>query len=76
MNRNSPFVRAALRVRDIISEMNYAQHHVAIRRLAIDRYLTESDSPPETYAEFLARTYGPLWHEPAARERGAGRMVG
>jgi hypothetical protein len=75
MNRNAPFVRAVLRARDIVSEMNYAQRRVAIRRLAVDRYLPAPDSPPQTYAEFLARTYGPMRHEPAARERDAGRMV-
>lgn len=76
MNRNNPVVRAALRVRDMISEMNYAQRRFAIRRLAVDSYLAEPNSPPETYAEFLARTHGPMLHEPAAGERGVGRMVG
>jgi hypothetical protein len=58
MNHNNPVVRAALRVRDIISEIQYAQHSLAIRRLAVDRYLPRPDSPPDTYAEFLARTHG------------------
>jgi hypothetical protein len=75
MNRNTPFVRAVLRARNLISEINYAQRLVAIRRLAVDSYLAEPDLPPQTYAEFLARTHGPMRHEPAAPERDAGRMI-
>jgi hypothetical protein len=37
--------------------------------------LPEPDAGPTTYAEFRLRTSGPLWHEPSARQRLAGRAV-
>lgn len=53
--------------------------HQARRRcvalaLAPDRQLVSPNRAPETYAEFLFRTSGPLEHEPAAgARRGPGR---
>jgi hypothetical protein len=38
-------------------------------RLQPDRYALDGDAPPDTYAEFLHRSPGTVWHEPAARER-------
>jgi hypothetical protein len=60
----------------LIAEMNYAQRRMNVLRTACDGYLTEPDKPPATYAEFLARTSGVLLHEPAARARMSGRLVG
>ena len=38
-------------------------------RLAPDRYVLGPATAPDTYAEFLYRTSGPLRHEPPARKR-------
>jgi hypothetical protein len=37
---------------------------------------TTASTPPETYAEFLSRTSGPLLREPAAARRSHGQTVG
>ena len=66
----------ARRFATLIAEMNYAQRRMDVLRTAYDRYLTEPDTPPATYAEFLVRTSGALLHEPAARVRVLGRPVG
>jgi len=42
-----------------------------ILRASLDRYTFEPDEPPDTYDEFLARTCGPLLHEPPASRRTA-----
>ena len=62
--------RAVRRFMEVVAEMDYAQRRLAMLRGAPDRYLPNSGQPPETYAEFLARTSGRLLHEPAASERG------
>jgi hypothetical protein len=49
---------------------------VAALRTAPDRYLTDRDKAPDTYADFLFRTSGPLLHEPHAARRLNGRLVG
>jgi hypothetical protein len=45
---------------------------------APDRYLADPGAAPDTFDEFLARTSGPLLHEPSARRRsrGAGQARG
>ena len=58
------------KVAAVVSEMNEANRRMIILRAAPDRYLLNSDEGPATYHEFLARTSGPLLHEPAARRRG------
>jgi hypothetical protein len=55
----------------VVAEMNDAQYRVSVLRAAPDRYLLKPDEPPDTYAEFLARTPGPLLREPPARRRPA-----
>jgi hypothetical protein len=65
----------ARRISQIISECNEAQRRLTIRRLAYDPNLPEPDVAPDTYAEFLLRTSGPLLREPSARQRLAGRAV-
>jgi CheY-like chemotaxis protein len=57
-----------------ITEMNEAQRRVSALRTAQDRYLLKPDEPPDTYAEFLARTSGVLLREPSAR--GRSRRIG
>ena len=68
-------MNVARRIRQIISECNSAQRLLTIRRLAFDSTLPEPDKAPDTYAEFLLRTSGPLLHEPSARQRLAGHAV-
>ena len=68
-------MKVARRISRIISECNEAQRLLTIRRLAFDSTLPEPDKAPDTYAEFLLRTSGPLLHEPSARQRLAGRAV-
>ena len=64
----------------VVAGMNEAQRRMGVLRAAQDRYLTRPDEPPATYAEFLARTSGPLLHEPPASRRiaraGKGRPSG
>jgi hypothetical protein len=57
------------RIAATVAEMNYAQRRLAELRLAPDRYLMEPDEGPDTYDEFIARTSGPLLHEPSASRR-------
>jgi len=58
------------KVAAVVGEMNYAQRRMAILRAAPDRYVLNGNLPPSTYHEFLARTSGPLLHEPPASDRG------
>ena len=62
--------RAVRRVAAVVAEMNEAQRRMAVLRAAPDRYLFNSEQPPETYHEFLGRTSGRLLHEPPASDRG------
>ncbi len=68
-------MNVARRIGQIISECNEAQRHLTYRRLAYDLYLPEPDAAPDTYAEFLLRTSGPLHKEPSAHRRLAGRGI-
>lgn len=61
--------RLAARIAAIVAEMNYAQRRMLVLRSAQDRYLPRPDEPPASYADFLARTSGPLLHEPSAGRR-------
>lgn len=54
-----------------VGEMNEAQRRMVVLREALDPYLPQPDEPPATYTEFLARTRGPLLHEPPASRRTA-----
>jgi hypothetical protein len=79
MNLTAPvpvgILRLALWLRAAVAECNEAQRRLAYRALSCDQHLTRPDVPPETYAEFLLRTSGPLRREPSARQRIAGRAV-
>ncbi len=71
----SALLRAARRVGSGIAEMDRQQRRLTTVSSSTDRYLTHPNAPPQTYAEFLARTRGPLLHEPSAQARLAGRAV-
>jgi hypothetical protein len=57
-------------------ELNRVQRRVTVLFLVQDRHLPQPNQPPETYAEFLIRTSGPMLHESSAKSRLAGRQVG
>ena len=59
----------------VIAEMHRQQQRLHTIYQSIDHYLPNSDAPPQTYSEFLARTRGVLLHEPSARARLAGHAV-
>jgi hypothetical protein len=68
-------LRTARRFGSVIAEMHRQQQRLHKIYRSIDHYLPNSDAPPETYSEFLARTRGVLLHEPSARARLAGHAV-
>ena len=79
MNLTAPIPPRILRltrwVAAAVAECNEAQRRLSYRALSCDQHLTQPDVPPQTYAEFLLRTSGPLRREPSARQRVAGRAV-
>ncbi len=62
--------RAAGKLADAVREMNEAQRLMLILQNAPDRYVADPGAAPDTYDEFVARTSGPLQHEPSATRRG------
>jgi hypothetical protein len=68
-------LRAVRGVVGLIKELNYAQRRSTELFLARDGYLIGPASPVATYQEFLARTSGPLVHEPPASERLGGQPI-
>lgn len=68
--------RAAAAAARAAGETAYWQRRRAVLMMAPDRYIAQPNKPPDTFAEFLARTHGPLIREPSARARLAGRRVG
>jgi hypothetical protein len=68
----STVLRAAGKLADAIHEMNEAQRLMLVLHNAPDRYVADPGAAPDTYDEFLARTSGPLLHEPCARRRNRG----
>jgi len=67
--------RAARRCASTVDEMNYAQRRTAVLLAAPDRHLARNNRAPDSYAEFLFRTSGPLRCEPSAARRADGRLV-
>jgi hypothetical protein len=61
--------RLAGRIGAAIAEMNEAQRRLIMLRTSLNRYSFQPNEPPDTYDEFLARTSGPLLHEPPADRR-------
>ena len=68
-------LRALGRSGSALAEFQRQQNRFAAARLSLDPYLPDPAAPPESYEEFLARTYGPLRREPSARSRLAGHGV-
>jgi hypothetical protein len=64
--------RAAGKLADAVREMHEAQRLMLVLQNAPDRYREDPGAAPHTYDEFLARTSGPLLHEPSARRRNRG----
>ena len=70
----NPLIRAARRLAAVAAECHEARLRSVSLALAPDRQLISPNRAPESYAEFLFRTSGPLLHEPAAGDRrGQGR---
>lgn len=67
--------RLARRVSAAVAECNAAQRRLTVLTMSTDWGHSESGKAPETYAEFLARTAGPLLREPAAGRRLTGKPV-
>jgi hypothetical protein len=65
--------RLARRIVAVVRECNDAQRRMTAISAAPDRYIARPDAAPDTYAEFLFRTSGPLLHEPSARSRARAR---
>jgi hypothetical protein len=68
--------RAAAKLADAVREMHEAQRLMLVLQNAPDRYGKDPGAAPDTYEEFLARTSGPLLHEPSARRRNRGARQG
>ena len=67
----------ARRVASVIAECNYAQRRAIVLRMAPDQYVIgNNNKAPADYAEFLFRTSSALLHEPPARRRARGQLVG
>lgn len=67
--------RAASAVLGVVREMNYAQRRAMANRLSYNAVLPDPGKAPDTYQEFLLRTWGAPLHEPTARQRTTGRQV-
>jgi hypothetical protein len=68
-------LRALGRFGSAVAEFQRQQDRLTAKRLSFDAYLIDPTAAPDTYAEFLARTSGPLRREPTAASRLAGRGV-
>jgi len=71
-----PVRRFAGKIANVIADFGRAQRRLAAIVVAPDSQLNRPAAAPDTYAEFLFRTSGPLPHEPSALARSArGRQV-
>ena len=61
--------RLARKIGAAFAECNDATRLMTELNTAPDRYVFRPRTMPDTYAEFLYRTSGPMVHEPSARER-------
>ena len=68
-NNSSPLRRITKTLASIVEECNYAQRRLLELRMDSERYVFASRDAPDTYADFLARTCGPLLREPSAADR-------
>jgi len=70
LRQSAGLLRGAARaVAATIAECHWAAARLIELRLSPDRYLSNPDEPPRSYAEFLYRTSGLLTHEPPASKR-------
>ena len=67
--------RAASAVLDALREMDYAQRRAMANRMSYDAMLPGPGQAPDTFQEFLLRTWAVRPHEPTAQQRAAGRRV-
>lgn len=67
--------RSVCRVCSMIAEYHRQQERINARWMSYDMQMRWPDTPPQTYAEFLLRTSGPLRREPSARARLHGHPV-
>jgi len=65
----------ARRVAGALADMHRAQRRLVVLAGAADRHAPNRNSAPDSYAEFMFRTSGPLLHEPPAHRRAAGKLV-
>jgi hypothetical protein len=70
-NRRPAIKRIVRKFIAAIVEMHEAQRWAFALRLAPERQVFAPERAPNTYADFLFRTSGPLPHEPSARNRAA-----
>lgn len=61
--------RLRRRIAAVVAECNDATRLMTEMTTAPDHYVFRPRTLPDTYAEFLYRTSGPLVHEPTARDR-------
>jgi hypothetical protein len=64
------------RVVRAIGQFNADRRRLLVLASAVDRHLPTRNQAPDTYAEFLFRTSGPLLREPSAKRRAGGYLVG
>lgn len=67
--------RAASAVLDTLREMDYAQRRALANRMSYTGVLPDPSKAPDTYQEFLLRTWSAPLHEPTAGQRADGRQV-
>jgi hypothetical protein len=71
--------RAVRGLAALAAQLNYWEWQAAVLfpapEACLEACLADTDSPPGTYGEFLARTTGPLIREPSAQARLGGRHV-
>jgi hypothetical protein len=61
--------RSIRAVASVLAEMHAAGRRAGELMMAPDCYLSDPDTAPDTYQEFLFRTSGSLIHEASARGR-------
>jgi hypothetical protein len=61
--------RLTRRIAAVVADCNDATRLMTEMTTAPDHYVFRPRTMPDTYAEFLYRTSGPLMHEPTARDR-------
>ena len=67
--------KLARRVSAAIADLNQAQRRLTVLTMSTERHEPQPNKSPDTYGEFLARTAGPLLHEPTGARRLTGRGV-